>query len=66
MAFTKAQLDSLEEAIAMGSRRVKYEDKEVEYPSLASMQNLRERMMAELGIASPSVRRRVQSMRRGV
>jgi hypothetical protein len=49
MAFTQEQLTILEEAIATGSKRVKYADKEVEYQSLDDMLRLRDLMQGELG-----------------
>ena len=50
MAYTQAQLDSLEAAIAEGARTVKYEDREVTYRSLKDMESLRRRMRLELGL----------------
>jgi hypothetical protein len=50
MAFTQEQLDALEAAIAQGAKRVKYADKEVEYPSLKDMLDLRNVMRDELGL----------------
>ncbi len=49
MAWTQDQLDKLEEAIAQGTLRVKYADKEVTYRSLAEMMQIREVMRAALG-----------------
>jgi hypothetical protein len=49
MAFTQAQLDALDEAIASGTLRVKYADKEVTYRSLAEMMQLRDFMARKLG-----------------
>jgi hypothetical protein len=49
MAFTTEQLNALEAAIATGSKRVKYADKEVEYQSLDDMLRLRDLMQSELG-----------------
>lgn len=50
MAFTQAQLDALEEAMSQGTKRVKYADKEVEYPSLKDMIALRDLIREELGL----------------
>lgn len=54
MAFTQAQLDALERAMALGGRTVKYRDpsgdREVTYRSLAEMDALRRRMRADLGL----------------
>lgn len=56
MAFTTAQRDALEAAIAQGAKRVKYADKEVEYNSMEEMLSLLDRMNAD--IAATTVRRR--------
>lgn len=50
MSFTQTQLDALTEAIAEGTFKVKYQDKEVTYRSLEEMIKLRELMRQELGI----------------
>lgn len=52
MAWTLTDLERLERAIRTGARKVKYEDKEVEYRSQADMQRLRREMQEELGITS--------------
>ena len=52
MAFTQAQLDALEAAIATGALRVTYQDKSVQYHSLEDMLLLREAMRRELGLAT--------------
>lgn len=51
MAFTLTQLQALEEAIANGSRVVKYADKEVQYFSLDEMLRLRRIMRKELNLS---------------
>lgn len=56
MAYTNDQLNTLENAIAQGARRVKYGDKEVEYMSLAEMLQARNIMRAELGLDNKSRR----------
>jgi hypothetical protein len=61
-----SQYETLRDAIAQGVRRVKYEDKEVEYPSLASMRNLLAEMSASLGLDAAQVKRRVARMDRGL
>lgn len=62
MAFTQAQLDALEEAIATGSRRVKYADKEVEYASLTEMLRVRDLIRKSLGqVATNSTRFKVSA-----
>lgn len=53
--FTQEQYDALTAAIATGSKRVKYSDKEVEYRSLSEMLALLGAMAVDLGItATPS------------
>lgn len=52
MAFTQAQLDTLEEAIAGGVLTVEYADKRVTYHSLDQMLALRDQMRRELGVGS--------------
>lgn len=49
MAFTQAQLDALDAAIASGTRSVSYDGKRVEYGSLAEMLQVRALMADELG-----------------
>ena len=49
--FTLAQLAALTEAIATGALKVKYQDREVTYHSLADMIKLRDQMRQELGVA---------------
>lgn len=49
MAFTLAQLQALEDAIAQGALRVRYSDKEVQYRSLDEMLQLQSTMQAQLG-----------------
>lgn len=48
MAWTQAQLDALNKAIANGSTKVKYADREVTYRTLSEMLKLRSVMMDEL------------------
>lgn len=54
MAWTQAQLDTLEEAIATGARRMTYGDggnrKEIEFHSREEMMALRKTMRDELGL----------------
>lgn len=56
MAFTLSQLTALEAAIAQGTTRVKYENKEVEYRSLEEMMKLRDLIRSELGLTKKSQR----------
>lgn len=48
MAFTKAQLDALDAAIAKGTRSVQFEGRRVEYHSVNEMLALREQMAREI------------------
>lgn len=66
MAFTQDQLDALDAAIAGGTKRVKYADKEVEYPSLADMLRLRKIMQEELGLAKNVITEQYASYNKGV
>lgn len=50
MAFTQTQLDAIEAALAQGTTRVKYENKEVEYRSLEELMKLRDLIRSELGL----------------
>lgn len=50
MAFTQSDLDELEKAIASGSLKVKYQDKEVMYRSLTEMREVRQMIKEELGL----------------
>jgi hypothetical protein len=50
MPFTSTQLQKLEEAISLGAKKVKYDDKEVEYSSLSEMLKVRDLMRRELGL----------------
>ncbi len=54
--FTQADLDALNGAIAMGARRVRYSDKEIEYRTLREMLDLRDLMRRELGLIKPTLR----------
>lgn len=49
-AFTQEQYNTLCAAIAEGARRVKYQDKEVEYHSLSEMLRLKTAMESDLGL----------------
>lgn len=66
MAFTQAQLDALDEAIASGSKRVRYADKEVEYNSLDDMLRLRQLMNDELHPDTRKGNRKLASFNKGV
>lgn len=66
MAYTQAQLASLEAAIAEGAVRVKYEDRDVTYRSIEEMEALRLRMKRELGLIASGPRRRVSRSSKGL
>lgn len=55
MPFTQSQLNALQAAIAQGTTRVKYQDREVEYRSLLEMLQLLNMMRQELGLASGKI-----------
>ncbi|MEM9681650.1 MAG: hypothetical protein AAF942_00155 [Pseudomonadota bacterium] len=48
MAYTQAQVDALEEAIASGALQVRYADRTVMYRSLDEMERILSRMKAEV------------------
>lgn len=56
MAFTQAQLDAIERALVSGSRRVKFEDREVEYKSTTELIRIRDMIQRELGLTSDTGR----------
>lgn len=58
MAFTSTDVERLEQAIASGTLRVKYADREVTYHSLKEMRALLREMRAEVGAANGMPRRR--------
>lgn len=51
-AWTQADLDALEKSIALGARKVKYSDKEVEYASIREMLMTRDIIRRALGKTS--------------
>ena len=53
MAFTQAQLDALEAAIAGGELVVQYQDKKVQYRDLGEMMRIRDMMRRDLGLVQP-------------
>lgn len=55
MAFTQAQLDAIEEAIAAGSTSVSYEGKSVTYRTLDEMMRVRAIIRQALGLSNPPV-----------
>jgi hypothetical protein len=48
MAWTQDQLTAIEQAIASGTTRVKYKDREVQYASLEELMRVRQMMLDEL------------------
>lgn len=52
MAYTQAQLDSLERAIAEGALVVKYEDRTITYRELGAMTRLAAEIRKQLGLVS--------------
>lgn len=68
MPWTMEQYTSLQSALATGSKRVKYADKEVEYRSLSEMMALLDAMAEELGIttATSNAGRRVARFNNGL
>lgn len=51
MAFTQADLDAINSAIASGARRVRFQTHEVEYQSIAEMLRARDVIKAELEVS---------------
>ena len=62
MAYTANDLASIEQAIAMGVKKVKYGDKETEYHSIQDMIALRDQIKAELGGVSSIQNRRTMGI----
>jgi len=58
MAFTSTDVQRLEQAIASGTLRVKYADREVTYHSLEAMRALLRQMRQEVDDAEGKPRRR--------
>ena len=56
MAFTQAQIDALEKAIAEGTTRVKYQDREVTYRYLEEMMQILNMMKKSLGLTSGQIK----------
>ena len=57
MAYTTAQLETIEGAIASGTLRVEIEGRVVVYQSLDALIKLRDQIRAELGVATPATAR---------
>jgi hypothetical protein len=58
VAFSQTDLDALDAALRTGSTRVRYADREIQYRSLAELQQLRNIMRRELGQVSNGASRR--------
>lgn len=56
MAFTQADLDAINDAIAKGVTKVKYQDKEITYRTLAEMYSIRDDIAAGLGLKGRTCR----------
>jgi hypothetical protein len=65
-SFTIEQLQALESAIAQGTLRVKYGDKEVEYRSLSDMLRLLDLMRRELGLVPKGSGKVFASFNKGI
>ena len=57
MAYTNAQLETIEGAIASGTLRVEIDGRVVVYQSLDALIKLRDQIRAELGVATPATAR---------
>jgi len=64
VSYTQEQADALRSAIARGVRKVKMNDEEVEYHSLAEMRGLLSEMDRSLA-AIPATRRHYPTVSRG-
>lgn len=64
--YTIDDYNRLKKAIALGAIKVKYADKEVNYPSLADMRNLLAQMAAELGLINTNDNRRFGEFSKGL
>jgi hypothetical protein len=54
MAYTLSQLATIEEAIASGTLRVEIDNRVMVYQSLDALIALRDRMIAEIGVETPT------------
>jgi len=57
MSFSEADLDAINKAIASGTTRVKYQDKEVEYRSLADLERIRDTISDTLAGSEGGIKR---------
>ena len=58
MAFTQSDLDAIDRAIASGTRRVQFENRLVEYGTLADLEKARNLITNELAVVSGRQQRR--------
>jgi hypothetical protein len=56
MAWTQTDLTALEKAMGTGLRTVRFENRTIEYQSLAEMQAVRAEMLNEIALASGTPR----------
>jgi len=56
MAYTKEQLEALEDAISQGVTSVSYNGKTITYRSLSEMIKIRDNMRSELGVSAKKPR----------
>ncbi len=66
MAFTQQQLDALEAAIAQGTTKVKYQDREVDYRSLSEMMQLLTFMKVSMGLADNKIKSKKAEFSKGL
>lgn len=66
MAFTQTQLDAIEVAIASGTTKVRYENKEVNYASLSELIRVRDLIRKELGLITKGSGRQLAEFSKGL
>lgn len=66
MKWTVEDLAALDAAIKTGARRIEYQDKVVDYRSLAEMLAIRRLMLIDLGLTPGKSGRRYASVSKGV
>ena len=60
MAWTSDDLDRINKAIASGTLRVKFQDKEITYRSIEELQKIRRQIEEELGTSTKKTRVRAK------
>lgn len=65
MAWTQAHIDALREAIALGAKKVKYFDKEIEYRSISEMRDILAEMEADVNPSINKTRRKYAAVSSG-